>query len=125
VIALSAEVAEFTTMFEQYILDRIQRRIELSLLEKDDAKDFIVAILEKSRAKPEGPHGAFPFEDSTIDAITSQLAEITPRKIVNSMQQIIEEARLAGLDPTKRAISMNDLDQADILSEVFGEGGVV
>lgn len=124
VIALSAEIAEFSTIFEDYILSRIQRRIELSLLDKDDAVAFVVEIMNKSRVDPSGLTGAFPFEQSAIDAIASQLVEITPRKVVNTMQQVIEEVRLSGLDPAKSAISITDLDDADILSEVFGEGGI-
>jgi hypothetical protein len=40
------------------------------------------------------------------------------------MQQVIEEVRLSGLDPAKGAITITDLDEADILAEVFGEGGI-
>lgn len=124
VIALSAEIAEFSTIFEDYILSRIQRRIELSLLDKDDAVQFVVEIMDSSRVDPAGQTGAFPFEHNAIDAIASQLVEITPRKVVNTMQQVIEEVRLSGLDPAKGAIGIADLDDADILSEVFGEGGI-
>jgi hypothetical protein len=124
VIALSAEIAEFSTIFEDYILSRIQRRIELNLLDKDDAVQFVVEIMDRSRTDPDGLSGAFPFEHSAIDAIASQLVEITPRKVVNTMQQVIEEVRLSGLDPAKGAITITDLDEADILAEVFGEGGI-
>jgi len=124
VIALSAEIAEFTTIFEDYILSRIQRRIELHLLDKDDASEFIIAIMDKSRVDPLGPKAAYPFEQSAVHAVVSQLVEITPRKVVNTMQQVIEEVRLSGFDPAKGAISLNDLDNADVLSEVFGEGGI-
>jgi hypothetical protein len=105
-------------------LSRIQKRIELHLLDKNDASIFITAIMDNSRADPQGPNGAFPFEGSAIDAIVSQLVEITPRKVVNMMQQVIEEVRLSGFDPTKGPISLNDLDNADVLSEVLGEGGI-
>lgn len=124
VIALSAEIAEFTTIFEDYILSRIQKRIELHLLDKDDAVKFVVEILDKARIDPNGPTGAFPFELAAIEAVASQLVEITPRKIVNTMQQVIEEVRLAGCDPTSGAISLQNLDDADVLAEVFGEGGI-
>jgi len=124
VIALSAEVAEFTTIFEDYVLSRIQKRVELNHLDKDDAAIFVTAIMDNSRANPSGPKGAFPFEKSAIEAIVSQLVEITPRKVVNMMQQVIEEVRLSGFDPSKSAISLNDLDNADVLSEVLGEGGI-
>jgi hypothetical protein len=124
VVALSAEIAELTSIFEDYILSRIQRRVELHLLDKDDAVRFVIAILEKSRADDTGPTGAYPFEESAIDAIASQLVQITPRKIVNTMQQVIEEVRLAGCDPRHQMIGLQQLDDAEILSEVFGEGGI-
>lgn len=124
VIALSAEIAEFTSLFEEYILTRIQRRIELHLLDKDDAVTFVTAIMDRSRVDEMGPSGPYPFEESAIDAIASQLVEITPRKIVNTMQQVIEEVRLAELDPREHAIGISELDDADVLAEVFGEGGI-
>ena len=124
VIALSAEIAEFTSMFEEYILTRIGRRIELHLLDKDKAVEFVTAIMDRSRADENGPTGAYPFEESAIDAIASQLVEITPRKIVNTMQQVIEEVRLAEFDPRQHAIGISELDDSEVLSEVFGEGGI-
>jgi hypothetical protein len=123
-IALSAEVAEFTAIFEDFVLSRIQRQIQLPLLDKDDAVGFVTAILDRSRPGTGGPGGAFPFEDSAIEAIASQLVEITPRKIVNTMQQVIEEVRLAGYDPGVGPISLAVLDEHDILDEVLGDGGV-
>lgn len=124
VIGASAQSAEFTAMFEDYVLTRIQKRIELHLLDKDDAKDFVIEIMDKSRRDPNGPKGAFPFEEAAIDAIASQLTEITPRKIVNTMQEVIEEIRLAGLNPKDKAIGLPELDQADVMEEVFGDGGI-
>jgi type II secretory pathway predicted ATPase ExeA len=124
VIALSAEIAELPSMFEDFILSRIQRQIELNLLDKDDAVDFVVSILNRWRVDTDGPSDAFPFERSAIEAITSQLVEITPRKIVNTMQEVIEEVRLAAKNPADGPISLKDLDDADILDEVFGAGGI-
>ena len=48
----------------------------------------------------------------------------TPRKIVTTMQQVIEEVRLAGHDPTEGLVSVDFLDQYEIVEEVLGEGGV-
>lgn len=125
VVALSAAIAELPSMFEDFILSRIQRQIELNLLDKDDAVDFVIAILNRWRVDAAGPSGAFPFEKSAIEAVTSQLVEITPRKIVNTMQEVIEEVRLAGKDPAEGAISIKDLDDAGIIDEVFGAGGII
>ncbi|TPN59646.1 hypothetical protein FJ981_04560 [Mesorhizobium sp. B1-1-4] len=125
VIALSAEIAELSSMFEDFILSRIQRQIELHLLDRDDAVEFVVAILDRWRVDPAGQGGPFPFERNSIEAITSQLVEITPRKIVNTMQEVLEEVRLAGKNPADGPVSIKDLDDGDILEEVFGAGGIV
>jgi hypothetical protein len=121
VIALTAEVAQFTTIFEDYILSRIQKRVELRTLEKNDAIRFVTEILDSVRLDPNGPSGAFPFEDSAIEGIVSQLVERTPRKVVDKMQQIIEEIRLADLDPSDHPVTFQELEDKDILAEVLGE----
>ena len=54
-----------------------------------------------------------------------QIREITPRKIVNIMQQVLEEIRLNDHDPRRGLITINELDQSNILEEVLGEGGVL
>ena len=125
VIALSAEVAEFTAIFEDYVLSRIQRRIELALLDKNNAVEFVQEILNNFRADANGPRNFFPFDRSAIEAVASQIWEITPRKIVNIMQQVLEEIRLNDHDPRRGLITINELDQSNILEEVLGEGGVL
>ena len=78
VIALSAEVSQLTVLFYDYILSRIQRMIELVVLDKDDAVEFVREILKSSRISHEDEVGFFPFEEAAIEAIVSQLTEITP-----------------------------------------------
>lgn len=124
VIALSAEISQLAVLFFDYILSRIQRQIELVALNKDDAVDFVKEILHNNRINPKGEGGYFPFEERAIDNITSQLTEITPRKIVTTMQQAIEEVRLAGHDPAQGPVSVNFLDEYDIVEEVLGEGNI-
>lgn len=68
--------------------------------------------------------GFFPFDESAVEAIVSQLRQITPRKIINTMQQVLEEVRLAGLDPDKSKVDISFLDHHNIVEEVLGEGGV-
>ena len=111
-------------VFFDYVLRRITRQIELVGLGKGEAVEFVGEILEKNRRDPEGPGGFFPFERASIDVIASQLAGITPAKIVGAMQQVIEEARLAGHDPDGGAVSADFLDEHEIIDEVVGEGGV-
>jgi hypothetical protein len=125
VIALSAASAELPAIFEDYVLSRIQRQIILQLLDKDASVEFVGQVLDKSRLKASGPNGLFPFEKQAIDAICSHLVEITPRKVVNVMQQVIEEVRLAGYDPkSKKKIGLAELDNWEIMESVLGEGGI-
>ena len=121
VIALTAEISQFTILFFDYILSRIHRQIEMSILDKDDTVDFVLKILDNNRLKDEGQTGYFPFERGAIESIASHLTEITPRKIVNTMQQVIEEARLAGHDPDEGPVSLDFLDEHDIVEEVLGD----
>lgn len=124
VIALSAEISQLAVLFFDYVLRRIKRQIELVGLDKNDAVQFVREILSRNRLDPEGDGEFFPFEEAAIEAITSQLTEITPAKIVNIMQQVIEETRLAGHNPEDGPASSDFLDEHDIIEEVLGEGGV-
>ena len=124
VIALSAEISQLAVLFFDYILSRIHRQIELAGLDKDDAVSFVREILNSNRADLDGELEYFPFEKAAIETIASQLTEITPRKIVTTMQQVIEEVRLAGHDPAEGLVSVDYLDENEILEEVLGEGGV-
>ena len=124
VIALSAERAQMSVLFFDYILSRIQKQIELLVLDKDDTVKFVRQILDSNRIDPDGEDNFFPFEEAAIQNIASQLTEITPRKIVNKMQQIIEEVRLVGHDPSILPVSVDFLDEHDILEEVLDDGGL-
>jgi hypothetical protein len=124
VIALSAEISQLAVLFFDYILSRIHRQIELVVLDKDDAVAFVKEILERNRTGQNDLGDFFPFEKSAIESIASQLTEITPRKIVNTMQQVIEEVRLAGHNPDEGPVSLDFLDENEIIEEVLGEGGL-
>ena len=120
VIALTAEISQISVFFMDYILSRIHRQIELVVLNKDDAVSFVKEILENNRVDQDGPSDCFPFEEEAIHGIASQLTEITPRKIVNTMQQVLEEVRLVGHDPDEGAISLDILDEHDIIEDILG-----
>lgn len=124
IIALSAEISQLPVLFFDYVLRRINRQIELIGLDKDDAVDFVRDILSMNRLDLEGEGDFFPFEKAAIEAIASQLTEITPAKIVDTMQQVIEETRLAGHNPDDGPVSSDFLDEHDIVEEVLGEGGI-
>lgn len=119
IIAFSAEITEFSAMFMDYILERIQRQIELGTLNVEDTIKFTYEILNSNRVNEDSKLEYFPFEESAIDAIVSNLTEITPRRIVKAMQLIIEEARLAGHDPDRGPITVEFLDNHEILEEVL------
>lgn len=122
VIALSAEIAQLSVLFYDYILSRIHRKIELAVLDRDSTVRFVKEILKENRLDEDAEDEYFPFEQAAIETIASQLTEITPRKIVNTMQQMIEEVRLSGHDPADGPVSVEFLDDHDIVEEVLGEG---
>ena len=121
IIALTADVTELQTMFFDYVLSRIVRHIELPPLGQDDAVEFVQEILEHNRLNPEGDRGYFPFERLAIENVAARISEITPRKIVNAMHQVIEEARLAGHNPECGPMSLQFLDEHDIVEEALHE----
>ena len=125
IIALSAEISQFAVLFFDYVLRRINRQIELVGLDKDGAVEFVREILDQNRRDPDGHLECFPFERAAIETIAAQLTEITPAKIVDTMQQVIEEVRLAGHDPVLGPVSAEFLDEHDIVEEVLGVGGIV
>ena len=121
IIALTADVTELQTMFFDYVLSRIVRHIELPLLGQDEAVEFVGEILEHSRMDLEGNRGYFPFERVAVENVAARIPEITPRKIVNAMHEVIEEARLAGHDPEQGPVSLQFLDENEIVEEALHE----
>ena len=112
-----------TNMFTDYVLSRVTRQVHFDLLDRSAAIDFVKKILERSRTPASGAVGDyFPFDEDAVNAIVSQLREITPRKVVNTMQQVIEECRISGADPTTGPISSDILDELEVLDAVFGDG---
>ena len=121
IIALTADVTELQTMFFDYVLSRIVRQIELPLLGQDESVEFVKEILEYSRINPEGNRGYFPFERVAVENVAAKIPEITPRKIVNAMHEVIEGARLAGHEPDRGPVSLQFLDENDIVEEALHE----
>jgi hypothetical protein len=122
--ALSAEITTLTNSFTDYVLSRVTRQIHFELLDRDTAVKFVGEVLDGCRADPaQGANrGFFPFDEDAITAVMSQLREITPRKIVNTMQQVIEEFRLQQADPAGGIFDVDALDRYEIIDTVFGEG---
>lgn len=121
VLAVSAEQEILPSIFTEYVLTRVSRQIEFKPFDRSAAVDFAVHVMDANRVEPDSESliGAFPYTQDALEAILGQLAFRTPRKVVNVMQQVIEESRLAELDPTTGAITVSQLDDSGILEEVL------
>lgn len=120
-IGLSAEIADLASIFYDYLLERIQKRIHLDTMDRDDAVEFVQKILDEWRVTKDENTGFFPFDDEAIISIAGHLNRITPRKIIDVMQQTLEEVRLAGLDPANGVADEAFLEDNEILEEVLGD----
>lgn len=117
-LAFTATTAELPTMFTEYVLGRVSRQIVLDFLQPDEAQVFIRSILDTARVDNTQKNGYYPFSEDAASTIVSQIVSITPRKIVNRMQQIIEECRLAGIDPKDGLITDQVLTDKNIWEEI-------
>jgi hypothetical protein len=113
-LGFTATSAELNILFEGYIIDRVTRQIVLDFLQPDEAKDFVRQILNSARVDTKKKIDYFPFTEEAVVSIVSQIVSITPRKIVKQMQQIIEECRLVGINPSKELITTAMLDAKQI-----------
>lgn len=121
-IGLSAEIADFASIFYEYLLERIQKRIHLDTMDRDDAVRFVKLILDAWRIDDSANVGYYPFDEEAILSIASRLNRITPRKIIDVMQQTLEEVRLAGLDPSDGSVATEEfLESNEIIDEVLGD----
>ena len=124
VIGLSAEVADLAAIFYPYLLERLSRRLHFDTMDRETTVDFVTSILKANRTGDVGTDPTFPFEHDAIEAIASSLNKITPRKIISVMQQVLEEVRLAGLNPQNETADLAYLDEHAIMDEVLGDGGL-
>lgn len=120
VLGFTASSAELNVLFADYVMSRVQRQINMELMTVDDATNFVGAILDSDRIDENGKKGSFPFEDNAIELVVSQIVSITPRRLINGMQQILEEVRLAGLDPANDRVSTEFLEDNGLIDEVLG-----
>lgn len=123
VLALSAEQELIPTVFTEFVLSRMGRQIAFSALDRQAAVEFAIEIMDSApmRVSREAADkmGPFPFTLEALDAVLGAVSFRTPRKIVNVLQQLIEEARLADIDPTKGAITVQQLDESGILDDLL------
>jgi hypothetical protein len=113
-LGFTATSAEIGVLFADYVLSRVSKQIVLEYLQPDEAKVFVKEILNSARIDSKKKMDYFPFTEDAVAAGVSQIVSITPRKIINMMQQVIEECRLAGIDPAKGAITSDILDKKAI-----------
>jgi hypothetical protein len=118
--ALTATAAEIGALFAPYVLERVKRQIEMDYLPPHEAKDFIQQILRKHRAHNHGDQGFFPFEESAVDGIFGRMLEISPRRAISAFHEILEESRVQGADPSQGPITLDFLDELDIIEDALG-----
>lgn len=122
VLSFTATAAEIPILFAPYVISRLTRQIILNPMSPAEAKGFIKEILDSERRNYDGLTGYYPFEESAIDLIVGNLVTITPRKIINTMQQTIEEIRLLDFMPSRdNLITRNYLDGTDIIVDILGD----
>jgi len=119
-LAFTATAAELSILFAPYVLSRASGQIAMNFLQPDEATEFVKGILNTSRVDEKGKKDFFPFEEGAVQAIVSQIVSITPRKVINTMLQVLEEVRLLGLDPSKEPISATYLEDHGVLEGVLG-----
>ena len=123
ILALSAELEQIPTVFTEFVLSRMGRQISFAPLDRQSAVEFAIEIMdsEAMRVKRDEANlmGPFPFTMEALDAVLGAVSFRTPRKIVNVLQQLIEEARLADLDPSAGAITVQQLDESGILEDLI------
>ena len=118
VLAFTASVATVSLMFDEWVLDRVSRQINMQTLPQNEAKEFIAGILQHERVDPNEPDVFRPFDEGAIDAIVSQMSSITPRRIMKTMERIIEMTRTANFDPATGLIPSEFLDEHGITDEI-------
>jgi len=120
-LGFTATAAELNILFAEYVLSRVSRQIVMQLLDIDEAKNFVRDILDSARIDKSDNTGFYPFEEGAVQTVVSQIVSITPRKVINAMQQVIEEVRLVGYDPKARGpVSADFLDDNDIVADILG-----
>ncbi len=118
-LAATASDAELGVLFSPPVMERVDnKKIELPFMQPSDAKIFAKDILNTARIDSTKNTDYFPFSEDAIDTAVSGLVSITPRKIMDRMQQLLEEVRIADIDPLQGVITTQILDSSNIWEEV-------
>jgi hypothetical protein len=125
VVGASAELNTLQHLFTEYVLSRFTRKIEFSFLDQTLAKAFIRDVLdhETHRIVLDDPvrREYFPLTEDAVAEIVSHLRSITPRDVVNTMQQVLEEMRLAEVDVTGGPMDSSTMEDKNILDFMLDE----
>jgi hypothetical protein len=119
--ALTATAAEIGALFAPYVLERVKRQIEMDYLPPHEAKEFIREILRRSRVTSDQEDSYFPFDEGAVDGVFSRMLEISPRRAISAFHEILEEARVQGADPSVEPITLDFLDDLDIIEDALGQ----
>jgi hypothetical protein len=121
IVAASAELNTLQHLFTEYVLSRMTRKVEFEFLDQDAAKTFIRQVLDQDRVDPQDSErsGYFPLDEGSVGLIVSHLREITPRDVVNTMQQILEEIRLAGIESEDFPVTVDTLEGRGVIDFIF------
>lgn len=122
-LGISAELGALDSALDpQYIQSRFTKKILFDFMDHPTGVAFVKELLNSARINPADKTKTdfYPFEKQAIEEIISQIPDLTARKLVNYMQIILEEARLNSLpNSKKKAISIQDLDDAGIVDDVL------
>jgi hypothetical protein len=125
IVGASAELNTLQHLFTEYVLSRMTRKIEFSFLDQTLAKSFIrdVLDLDANRIAKDDPakRGYFPLTEEAVAEIVSHLRSITPRDVVNTMQQVLEEMRLAEVDVSSGPMDAATMEDKNILDFILDE----
>lgn len=119
VLASTSSVANVSLLFDEWVISRVSKQIVLQTLPQQDAKDFVAGILNHERVSNPDPEPFRPFTESAVDSIVAQMSAITPRRIMKTMERVLELVRTEGFDPKKDGLVTSQfLDDHGITDEV-------
>jgi hypothetical protein len=118
VLAFTASVAQVSLLFDEWVLSRVSKQIVMQTLPQQEAKDFVAGILKHDRVNTPEANPFRPFDEDAVDSIVSQMSSITPRRIMKTMERMLELVRAAGLDPKKELATATFLDDNGLTDEI-------
>lgn len=125
IVGASAELNTLQHLFTEYVLSRMTRKIEFEFLDQNAAKAFIRDVLDLDVNRVDtgdaARRGYFPLTEDAVTEIVSHLRQITPRDVVNTMQQVLEEMRLAEVDLSVGPMDASKMDDSGVLDFILDE----